>query len=193
MRHLAKLKYRTLKKLSVCLFFLLTTTIVMAQNYTPVDNGSKVHFVIKNFGINTGGDLSGLKGEIIFLPDNPSTSKFDVTVSASTIDTDNEMRDKNLVSDEYFDAGKFPVLTLTSTKIEKTNKTAQGYYYFTGNLTIKGITKTISFPFQAKKVNEDYLFTGNFEIDRTDFGVGEKNIVLSNKVSVTLSVTAKPK
>ncbi|MEO9069907.1 MAG: YceI family protein, partial [Ginsengibacter sp.] len=79
-----------------------------AQNYTPTDAGSKVHFVIKNFGIGTGGDLKDLKGEINFLPDNLAVCKFDVTVDVSTIDTDNHMRDKNLVSDEYFDAAKFP-------------------------------------------------------------------------------------
>ena len=178
-----------MKNILVCLLFICVNT--GAQNYTPADAGSKVHFVIKNFGINTGGDFTGLKGEITFLPENLSESKFSVTVSTTTIDTDNSMRDKSLVSDEYFDAAKFPVLQLVSTKIAKTNKTADGFYYFTGNLTIKGITKTISFPFQAKKVNGDYLFTGNFEIDRTEYGVGEKNIVLSNKVLVSLSVTAK--
>lgn len=162
-----------------------------AQNYTPADAGSKVHFVIKNFGIGTGGDLKELKGEINFLPDDLAECKFDVTVDASTVDTDNQMRDKNLVSDEYFDAAKFPLIRLVSTKIDKTNKTTDGFYYFTGNLTIKGITKTISFPFQAKKINNGYFFTGDFAIDRTDFGVGEKNIVLSNKVAVTLSVTTK--
>ena len=36
----------------------------MHKNIYPVDAGSKVHFTIKNFGIKTGGDLSGLKGEI---------------------------------------------------------------------------------------------------------------------------------
>jgi len=162
-----------------------------SQNYTPVDHGSKVHFIIKNFGINTGGDFSGLKGHIVFFPENPADSRFEVTVSASTIDTDNEMRDKNLASDEYFDAAKFPVIKIVSTKISRTNKSGDGFYFFTGDLTIKGITKTISFPFQVKKVNEDYLFTGNFDINRTDFGIGEKNIVLSNNVSVSLSVAVK--
>lgn len=176
---------------NVLAYLIFISVNVFAQNYSPVEKGSKVHFVIKNFGINTGGDFTGIKGEILFLPDSLSASKFDVTVDASTVDTDNGMRDKNLASDEYFGATKFPVIEIVSTKISKTNKTEDGFYYFTGDLIIKGITKTISFPFQAKKINDDYLFTGNFEIDRTDFGVGEKNIVLSNKVAVTLSVTAK--
>ena len=179
------------KNLLVALLFISISA--GAQNYAPVDSGSKVHFVIKNFGINTGGDFKGLKGNIVFLPESLSNAKFNVTVSVSTIDTDNEMRDKNLASDEYFDAAKFSVISIVSTKIEKTNKTASGFYYLTGTITIKGITKAISFPFQAVKKPYGFLFTGNFEIDRTDFGVGEKNMILSNKVSVLLSVSAKKK
>jgi polyisoprenoid-binding protein YceI len=172
-------------------FLLFISLNTYAQNFSPVDSASKVHFVIKNFGINTGGDFSGLKGNITFLPDSLAACKFNVSVSAATIDTDNNMRDKSLVSDEYFDAEKFPLLTIVSTKIEKTNKTAAGFYYFTGNLTIKGVTKSISFPFQAKEENNGFLFTGNFDINRMDFGVGDQSIVLGNQVAVTLSVFAK--
>lgn len=176
---------------NILAFLILISINGQSQNYTPLDSGSKVHFIIKNFGISTGGDFSGLKGHIVFSPKNVADSKFEVTVSASTIDTDNEMRDKNLTSDEYLDAAKFPEIKIVSTKISKTNKTTDGFYFFTGDLTIKGVTKTISFPFQVKKINDNYLFSGNFDIDRTEFGVGEKNIVLGNKVSVSLSVTAK--
>jgi polyisoprenoid-binding protein YceI len=169
-------------------FLFFITASVHGQNLKPVDAGSKVHFVIKNFGINTGGDFSGLKGEISFSPDNLSTSNFNVSVSTATIDTDNPMRDKDLVSAAYFDAEKYPEIKIVSTKIEKTNKTASGFYYFTGNLTMHGITKTISFPFQADKQKDGFLFTGEFEINRLDFGVGEKSVVLGSKVIVSLSV-----
>ena len=73
------------KNFLVALLFISVSTD--AQNYTPVDSGSKVHFVIKNFGINTGGDCKGLKGDIIFQPENLANAKFNVTVSASTIPT----------------------------------------------------------------------------------------------------------
>jgi polyisoprenoid-binding protein YceI len=178
-----------IKAFLVCLLFFSLN--ISAQSYTPVDSASKVHFVIKNFGIATGGDLTGLKGNITFSPDKLSAANFNVSVAASTVDTDNSMRDKSLVSDEYFDAEKYPLLTITSSKVEKTNKTAAGFYYFTGHLTIKGVTKSIAFPFQATEQNGGYLFTGNFKINRTDFGVGEQNIVLSNSVDVTLTVFAK--
>lgn len=181
-----KRKIMILKILLPFLFFI--TASAYGQNLKPVDAGSKVHFVIKNFGISTGGDFSGLEGEITFSPDQLSTSKINVSVSAATIDTDNPVRDKDLKSSAYFDVEKYPEIRIVSTKIEKTNKTTSGFYYFTGDLTMHGITKTISFPFQADKQKDGFLFTGEFEINRLDFGVGEKSVVLGSKVIVSLSV-----
>lgn len=171
------------------LFFSVLFTA--AQKYTPVDQGSKVHFTIKNFGIKTGGQFSGLKGAILFFTKDLSACNFTVSVDASTIDTDNDSRDRHLKEEDYFDVAKFPEITITSTKVEKTNKTEAGFYYFTGTLSMRGITKPIAFPFHIEKINDDYLFTGEFEINRLDFEVGSSSAVLSNTVNISLSVLAK--
>ena len=173
------------------LLFLVIAPSVFAQKYTPTDEGSKVHFTIKNFGVKTGGELSGLKGEILFFASDLPSCNLNVSVAASKIDTDNGSRDSHLKSGEYFDVEKYPDITITSTKIDKTNKTESGFYYFTGILSMHGITKPVSFPFHIEKVNDDYLFTGDFDINRLDYGVGSSSAVLSNTVHVSLSVLAK--
>ncbi|MEP6597456.1 MAG: YceI family protein [Ginsengibacter sp.] len=179
--------YRLLLSFSLLIFSIIGTS----QKYTPADAGSKVHFVIRNFGIKTGGGLSGLKGIINFVPSNLDLCNSNVSVDVSSIDTDNGMRDKDLKGEKYFNLEKYPVITIKSTKINKTNKTDKGWYNFTGNLTIRGVTKTISFPFTATSQGNDYLFVGGFEINRLDFGVGKNSSVLSNTVKVSLSVLAR--
>jgi polyisoprenoid-binding protein YceI len=179
-----------LKKILI-LFFCFTVSVVHAQKYIPADAGSKVHFTIKNFGIKTGGQLTGLKGEIVFSPDDIPSCHFNVSVEANTIDTDNDSRDGHLRKEGYFDADKYPQITITSTKIDKTNKTDSGFYYFTGTLTMHGITKPVAFPFHAEKIDDNYLFTANFEINRIDFGVGDNSAVLSNTVNISLSILSK--
>lgn len=171
--------------------FCLISVAGYSQKYIPSDADSKVHFTIRNFGIKTGGQLSGLKGEIYFFTSDLPSCQFNVSVDPSTIDTDNGSRDRSLKGDEYFDSQRYPVITITSTKIEKTNKSESGFYYFTGTLNMHGVTKTIAFPFHIEKINDDYLFTGEFEINRLDYGVGDNSAVLSNTVDVTLSVLAK--
>lgn len=180
-----------MSRLILSFTFLIFSFAAISQKYKPADVGSKVHFTIKNFGINTGGDFSGLSGNINFVPANITTSSFNVSVSANTVDTDNGMRDKELKGKTYFDAEKYPEITITSTKVNRTSKSATGWYYFTGTLTMHGVTKPIEFPFTAIKKGDDYLFAGSFTINRLDFGVGKNSSVMSNSVKVSLSVLAK--
>ena len=168
---------------------LIFSKVSAAQTFTPQDQGSKIHFVIKNFGINTGGDLSGVQGKIIFDAKKPAAASFDVTVNVSTIDTDNGKRDEHLKSDDYFDTEKYPVMHIVSTSITK--GTDLMHFNFTGKLTIKNVTKTISFPFTAQGKTGGAIFAGNFEIDRVDYGVGKESSVMSDKVKISLSVFAK--
>ncbi len=178
-----------MKSINVLLFALLVSSGLLAQRLTPVDDGSKVHFTIKNFGIKTGGDFTGLKGAINFNPTALSNSNINVSVNANSVNTDNEARDKHLKKDDYFDVEKYPLITFISTKI--TESTVAGRFFVIGNLTIKGITKSVQFGFTAVPITNGYKFNGSFDINRRDFGVGGSSAVLADKLSVTLDIFAK--
>lgn len=178
-----------MKRIVLGIPIFLISLIVSAQAYTPVDNGSKVHFVIDNFGISTGGDFKGLAGSIKFDPANIATADFDVTVDANTINTDISSRDSHLRKSEYFDVDNYPKIAFKSTKITKTNK--DGYFYIFANITIKKVTKEVKFPFTAMAKEGGYLFEGSFKLNRRDFGVGGNSISLSDNLTVSLSIFAK--
>jgi polyisoprenoid-binding protein YceI len=160
---------------------------INAQQYKPVDAKSEVKFIVKNFGLNTPGTLSGLKGAIQFNPSNLSAAFFNVSVDVNTINTGIDMRDSHLKKDEYFNAEKYPNISFVSTSINQDGKV----YVLSGELTIKGISKSISFPFMAVAQNGGMLFTGNFSINRKDFNLGGGSAVLSNNVDVSLKVFAQ--
>jgi len=71
-----------------------------------------------------------------------SDAKINFTVDVTSINTDNERRDQHLKSDDFFNAEKFPQM-----KFESTAFTPQGNnkYKLTGNLTIRDVTKPVSF------------------------------------------------
>jgi len=169
------------------IFTLLIASIVVmsftSSDLKPVDANEAVTFAIKNFGINTNGEFKGLKGIIKWDASNPSASVFNVTVDANTINTDIDMRDSHLKKEEYFNTEKYPTINFVSTAVTANN--------VTGNLTIKGVTKQISFPFTVKPSAGGYLFEGSFEINRRDFGVGGGSVSLSNNATVNLKVQAK--
>ena len=171
------------------LFAIFSTIALHAQTYTPTDAGSKVRFVIKNFGINTGGTFDGLSGNITFDPASLATASFNVSVDTKTVDTDMEARDNHLRKAEYFDAEKFPKLSFRSTKVTTTNK--EGYLFMFGIITIKNVSKEISFPFTQKSKDDGILFEGEFKLNRRDFGVGGKSFSMSDELTVELSIFAK--
>src|SRR6186997_2777749 len=171
---------------ALALFCVITAS---GQNYTPTDAGSKVRFVIKNFGINTGGTFDGLAGTITFDPSNLGSASFNVSVDAKSVDTDMEGRDNHLRKAEYFDVEKYPKISFRSTRITTTNK--EGYFYMFGVITIKNVSKEVSFPFKQTSKDDGVLFEGEFKLNRLDFGVGGKSFSMADELNVELSVFAK--
>ena len=179
-----------MKRLVVAFPALVLSFLIFGQSFTPVDAGSKVHFVIDNFGIATGGDFTGLTGTVKFDAANPTAANFDVSVDASTVNTDMSSRDNHLRRSEYLDVKNYPRLSFRSARITKANR--DGYLYMFGSITIKGVTKEVNFPFKATAKDGGYLFEGTFKLNRRDFGVGGNSISLSDELTVTLTVFAKP-
>jgi polyisoprenoid-binding protein YceI len=172
----------------VCLSAILLVVVssVPAQTYTPIDAESTVYFRIKNFGSTVDGRFTGLKGIIRFDINAISATVFDVTVDAATIDTGIEMRDNHLVKVQYFDVAKFSMIRFISTKVVATSNPNEAVV--TGNLSIKNITKEISFPFNFKMKHGTPHFIGEFNINRRDFGVGGSSLTLSDELKVILNV-----
>jgi polyisoprenoid-binding protein YceI len=163
---------------------------LQAQVFQPVDEKSDIKFIIKNFGIKTGGSFKGLKGTIVMDAANPSGISFDVTIDAKTVNTDNDSRDNHLRKDEYFNVGAFPVISFKSEKITGNNLNKLFVY---GKLSIKGVSKNITIPFKATAKEDGYLFEGTFSINRRDYNVGSGSMVLGDNVELILSVFARKK
>ncbi|TDX02229.1 polyisoprenoid-binding protein YceI [Dinghuibacter silviterrae] len=179
-----------LQRLMMCTAGLFLALAVSAQDYKPVDDSSSIGFGIKNFGVTVSGTLKGLKGDIHFEPGNLGACTFAVSVASKTINSGIDMRDNHLKKEDFLNVDAFPVITFKSTKI--TASTKAGYMFLFGDLTIKGVTKAISFPFQAQPNGNGYTFTGDVTINRRDFGVGGSSLSMSDQVKINLKVVAQP-
>jgi polyisoprenoid-binding protein YceI len=184
-------------KNTLFLLVAVLTTKLLAAQYKAVDQGSEVKFTVNNFGFAVNGSFTGLQGSIDFDPQNAAAGRFDVTIDASTVNTDNSLRDSHLKNDGYFDVKNYPRIRLLSTRLAATGK--PGFYLFTGLLTIKDKSKEISFPFTvvqgsggAAPGGGDVTFKGAFTINRKDFGVGGTSTI-SNELTVSLTVAATNK
>jgi polyisoprenoid-binding protein YceI len=146
---------------------------------------STITFQIKNLGVNTGGSIGGLKGDIKFDPAHLDASSIETSLDINTINTDNDTRDEHLKSDSYFDAAKYPVIAVRSVSIKHRNNNN-----FTGtfNLTIKDKTNPVEIPFTYTAKGNTAVFKGSLKIKRTDYGVGDKSMIMSNDVTISIEV-----
>ncbi|MES2809661.1 MAG: YceI family protein [Bacteroidota bacterium] len=163
---------------------ILLTTAVSAQKVVILK--SSVKFQLKNLGVNTGGTINGLQANIVFNPANLETGSIEATLDANTINTDNDQRDTHLRKEEYFDVAKYPTITMKSVSLKhKSGDKYVGQF----NITIKDKTKAFEVPFTyTTDPSNTATFKGGLKLNRLDFGVGGKSLVMGNEVSIAIEV-----
>ncbi|SHK50131.1 Polyisoprenoid-binding protein YceI [Reichenbachiella agariperforans] len=136
-------------------------------------------FSIKFTSEDPTGVFTKMDGDVSFDPDDLQSSRFDVKVDVSSINTGRGMQNKHAVSDKWFDADNYPTIDFTSKSFAKT---ATGYEV-TGTLQIHGVAKEFTMPFTF----ENEVFSSSFTINRLDFKVGTSK-GMSAKVPEELSI-----
>ncbi|MCS6874578.1 MAG: YceI family protein [Pyrinomonadaceae bacterium] len=143
--------------------------------YTFDQAHTAIGFRVKHLGlVEVPGYFRNFTGTIKYDAKDISKSSVEFSAKTASIDTGVEARDGHLRSADFFDVEKYPEMTFKSTKVEKL---ANGYQ-ITGDLTIKGVTKQISFPFQItgilpknQRSTERMGVVAETKINRRDFGI----------------------
>ncbi len=178
----------------------------MIQNgaYTLDPMHASISFEITHMGLSSvHGRLNKFRGTVVEDEKDLSKCSVEFTGEIGSLDTAVPPRDKHLQAAEYFDAVKFPQLTFKSTKVAKATKG----YVVTGDLTIKGKTKSVSIPFQHYGPVEIPqmgavvvgVVSEPITIKRSDFGIGSTDrlpngtMPLSDEVVLRLSFEANRK
>jgi polyisoprenoid-binding protein YceI len=169
-----------MKKLFSLLIVAFLSASLFAQTKWNADPmHSKLTFSITHMGIS---DVDGLfnkfQASATASKADFSDAVFELTVEVPSINTQVEMRDNHLRSADFFEVEKYPTMTFKSTSITKISKDK---YKLTGNLTLRGITKSVTMDLwyrgtnvddKTKKSTSGFQLTGT--IKRSDFNVGPK-------------------
>jgi polyisoprenoid-binding protein YceI len=156
----------------VCLIPVLS----LAAEWKVDPNHSTATFTVRHMMVSTvHGSFSGLKGTVDYDPANLDASKANLTIDATTVDTRNENRDKDLRSAKFFDVEKYPTITFVSKRVIPQG---QGKFQLVGDMTMHGVTKDVTFqvegPMPAVKDAKGNLHSGataTAKINRKDFGL----------------------
>ena len=181
-----------MKKTIFALAF-LTCLVASSQSTWKSDGAhSKVGFAITHLMIS---EVEGHFGEFDITATATDTfgdAEFTVDIKTTSIDTDNERRDNHLRSADFFDAEKYPSITFKSTGYEKTGDKT---FKLTGDLTMHGVTKTVTLEGKvngvitdqrSKKLKAGLKLTGI--VNRLDFGVGGDTPSLGDDVEMTINL-----
>ncbi|HSE41477.1 MAG TPA: YceI family protein [Acidobacteriota bacterium] len=186
------------------LFVLLAATFAISQETYVVDPAhTNVGFSAKHLVISTvSGRFKDFTGTIVFDDKNISNSSVNGTIQSASLDTGNADRDKHLKSADFFDVEKFPEITFKSTKVEKSGDGAK----VTGLLTIRGVTKEVSFPATVIGPIKDPwgnmkigVSAGPLTINRQDYGVSwskkmdSGGLVVSDEIKIQIDAEAAAK
>src|SRR5438445_12833199 len=110
---------------------------------------SSAQFAVTHLMIsNVRGEFHAVNGTVSLDDADISKSSVEVTIDASTVDTREPDRDKDLKSPHFLDVAKYPMMSFKSTKVEKG---ASGRLKITGDLTIHGVTKSVVLDVSAPK------------------------------------------
>jgi polyisoprenoid-binding protein YceI len=166
-------------------------TVVKADDYTIDAVHSGVSFQISHVGLAyIHGRFDDFSGNFTIDTSDPSKSAFSLSIKSESVDTNNSKRDDHLRSPDFFNVKQFPTISFTSTSV----KPIDGGYEVTGDLTIHGATKPVTFSLKGgasaefpKGVSRTGFSTSQFVVKRSDFGVGKPMPVLGDEVYVSIS------
>ncbi|HEY0787143.1 MAG TPA: YceI family protein [Thermoanaerobaculia bacterium] len=117
----------------------------------------------------------------------PETAAVDVTIDATSINTDNENRDKHLRSADFFEVETYPTITFKSKKIVKAGDGLR----MTGDLTIRGVTKEVVLdvegPVAPVKVRDGFrsAASATTRINRKEWGLTWNRALEAGGVTVS--------
>jgi polyisoprenoid-binding protein YceI len=156
-------------------------------------------FKVRHLLTKVRGRFSDFSGTIAFDEAQPAQSTVSFTIQAASIDTNQPDRDKHLRSADFFAVDEYPTLTFVSTRVVPGT---DGHFDVVGDLTIRGISKSITLPVSHLGDatdpwgNRKVAFEAEITINRKDFGLNWNatletgGFLVGDEVKVNLSVQA---
>jgi len=137
------------------------------------------------------GRFNEFEGRIELAADAAESSvRFEL--KTGSVDTGNDGRDKHIRSADFLNAGEFPVATFQSTQVIQDGDV----YRVTGDFTLHGVTKEVKLDMELvgmgkMRGNTVAGFHGELEFKRADFGMDGMLNMLSDEMTLIISVEAK--
>jgi polyisoprenoid-binding protein YceI len=161
-----------------------------SMQYTVTED-SKVEWTGSKVTGSHDGTFEDVSGTITVMGGTPEGSKVDVTIDTTTVTSDNDDLTEHLKSADFFDVEQYPEARFVSTSIEPGD---DGMYRVTGDLTLHGVTKQITFPADIEVTDSGASASAEFDIRRFDWNInykGKADDLIRDEVVLRLDLRAE--
>ena len=161
------------------------------QKYVITPQNSKIEFVGSKVTGKHNGSFGDFSGQLDYAG-TPENSRVNITIKTDSIATDTPDLTKHLKTPDFFDVAKFPEASFVSTAIKAGGENGASHTV-TGNLTMHGVTKAITFPATINVTPDAATVESSFSINRKDFGInyaGAADNLIRDDVVLTLHIRA---
>ena len=165
--------------------------VAQGQKYLITPQNSKIEFIGSKVTGKQNGSFGEFSGQIDYAG-SPENSRVNITIKTDSITTDAADLTKHLKTADFFDVAKYPEATFISTAI-KAGGERGATHTVTGNLTMHGVSKAITFPATINVTPDAATVESSFSINRKDFGInyaGAADNLIRDDVVLTLHVRA---
>jgi len=159
--------------------------------YLITPQNSKIEFIGSKVTGKENGSFGDFSGQVDYAG-SPENSRVNITIKVDSITTDKPDLSKHLKTADFFDVAKYPEATFVSTAIKPGGEKG-ATHTVTGNLTMHGVTKSITFPATINVTPEAATVESSFSINRKDFGInyaGAADNLIRDDVVLTLHIRA---
>jgi len=182
-----------------------TNTSVRSAPAVKPANGEAVAITAENSRIEfTGSKVTGkhdggfkaFTGNIDLVNGRPEESRVSFEIDVKSVFTDADGLTKHLQTGDFFDVEKFPKASFTSTGIVPDAAKGAGNYTVTGDLALRGVTKTVTFPAKIAVDADKVSVESEFVINRKDFGIvyaGQADDLIRDDVVIRLNLDPRRK
>ena len=172
----------------------------LAGNYVIDPAHTRIGFVARHAMVTkVRGAFNDFEGSAVVDGSDLTKSTGQLTIQAASIDTRNEQRDAHLRSNDFLAMDEYPQITFVATDVRQSGPTS---LELTGDLTIRGVTNSVTIPFQFEGAATDPFgnlrvgFEGSTVINRKDYGITWNaaletgGVLVSDKITLEFEVSA---
>ncbi|MBL8923083.1 MAG: YceI family protein [Myxococcaceae bacterium] len=162
-----------------------------AVPFTFSHDGSSVSWVGSKVTGKHEGGFRAFKGALEVVDGDLTKSRVKVDLELSSVFSDSDKLVSHLKSADFFAVDQFPTARFVSTSFTRGEGTR---VEVTGELTLRGVTKAITFPADVTLTDAQADVKAEFTINRQHFGIaypGKPDNLISDDVRITLDVHAK--